>query len=142
MTARRRRLSRHLLASHACKDCGLNVITAGEYYMVSPRLWEDKLHLKWTDNLCIGCLETRIGRKLRGFAIEPGVVIGGDFISFPENPGGFKNSERYYQRLVGEQAFAISKLKHGDPLPKGWKWKKDRGRWGAANGHMFIGVAP
>ena len=38
----------------------------GEYYLVSPQLWEDKLHLKWDDNLCIGCLETRLGRKLRG----------------------------------------------------------------------------
>jgi hypothetical protein len=31
------------LARHKCKDCGVNVIKIGEYYMVSPQLWEDKL---------------------------------------------------------------------------------------------------
>jgi hypothetical protein len=123
-----------------CNDCGVNVIRAGEYYMLSPEIWEDKLHLKWDDNLCIGCLEARLGRKLRCHVWTPTLVIGGDFLNFPKNPGGYKNSDRYTRRIMGDQALAISKLKHGEPLPRGWKWKKDRGRWVATDGHIFIGV--
>ena len=51
------KMSRREIARHVCKDCPANVIEIGEYYLVSPQLWEDKLHLKWDDNLCIGCLE-------------------------------------------------------------------------------------
>ena len=126
-----------------CLDCGVNVVEIGEYYMISSAIWEKKLHLKWSDNLCIGCLESRLGRKLRGFTCEPGIIGFGDFISSPENPGGFEGSDLYNRRFFGEQAFAISKLKRGEPLPRGWKWKKDRrAGWGATNGQMFIGIAP
>jgi hypothetical protein len=90
----RRNLPATELARHACKDCGVNVIEIGEYYMVSPRLWEDKFHLTWTDNFCIGCLEARLGRKLQNLVVTPDLVIGGDFISFPKNPGGYENSAR------------------------------------------------
>jgi hypothetical protein len=138
----RRNLPATELARHACKDCGVNVIEIGEYYMVSPRLWEDKFHLTWTDNFCIGCLEARLGRKLQNLVVTPDLVIGGDFISFPKNPGGYENSARYTQRIMGDQVSAISKQKHGEPLPRGWKWKKVRGRWHATNGHQFIEEEP
>jgi hypothetical protein len=62
-----------------------------------------------------------------------------DFISWPENPSGFANSERYARRVLGDKLFAISQLKHGDPLPRGWKWKKVVGRWQATDGRTFIG---
>jgi hypothetical protein len=117
------------IARHKCKDCGVNVIKIGEYYMVSPQIWQDKLRLTWADNLCIGCLEKRLGRKLRQ----------NDFITWPENPGGYANSERYSRRVLGDQLFAISKLKPGEPLPRGWKWKKVGGRWHATDGSTFIG---
>lgn len=129
----KRKLPRRFLDRHRCKDCGLNVIKAGEYYMVNSAIWEKQLGLTWSDNLCIGCLESRLGRKLKGL---------GDFGTLPKNPGGYENSERYQRRLMGEKRFAISKLvktlRPGDPLPKGWKWKKDRGRWCATDGHMGI----
>jgi hypothetical protein len=48
-----------------CNDCRFNVIKGGEYYMRHPKLWEKKLKLGWNDNLCIGCLEQRLGRKVR-----------------------------------------------------------------------------
>jgi hypothetical protein len=122
----RRRLSYRL----PCNDCGVCVVGAGEYYMVAPDIWEKRLGLTWRDNLCIGCLEARLGRKLRQ----------GDFISIPENPGGYKNSERYARRFLGEKLFAISQSKHGDKLPKGWKWKKNRnGGWHATNGFVTMG---
>lgn len=44
-----------------CADCG--VYTVGEYYMVRDDIWERV----WGDRpglLCIGCLESRLGRTL------------------------------------------------------------------------------
>jgi len=59
-------MSRREIDRHVCKDCGVNVIKIGEYCMINPALWKDKLGLGWDDNLCIGCIEKRLGRKLRG----------------------------------------------------------------------------
>jgi YD repeat-containing protein len=94
---------RRMIAAFKCNDCGLNVIRAGEYYMVSPQIWDDRLHLEWNDSLCIGCLESRLGRKLTTL----------DFIAVPQNPGGFSLSERYHRRLVGDQQYErdIAKLR-------------------------------
>jgi hypothetical protein len=59
---------------YLCKDCGVDTTPctgkrgcrhAGrwEHYMVRPSLWKAA---KMKDGfLCIGCLETRIGRKLK-----------------------------------------------------------------------------
>jgi hypothetical protein len=63
MTAR---LSAKELARYRCLDCGVNVVTAGEFYMLNSEIWEGQLGLGWSDNLCIGCLETRLGRKWAG----------------------------------------------------------------------------
>jgi hypothetical protein len=52
------------LARFRCNDCGVNVVTAGEFYMLKDEIWEDHLGLGWNDNLCIGCLEARLGRKV------------------------------------------------------------------------------
>jgi hypothetical protein len=75
-----------------CDDCDVDVIRAGEFYMVKPGLWSRKLGLKWEDNLCVGCLESRLGRKLTNL----------DFLTFPPNPGGFATSERLLPRILGE----------------------------------------
>jgi hypothetical protein len=112
-----------------CADCGRNVIKIGEYTLVQPKVWK-RAGMEWKGNLCIACLEKRIGRKLRPWR---------DFISFPVNPGGFDNSDLYTRRIIGETAFAVSKLKHPDPLPKGWKWRKQRGHYYATDGHAWIG---
>ena len=34
--------------------------------MISPKIWRDQLGLGWDDNLCIACIEKRLGRKLKG----------------------------------------------------------------------------
>ncbi|MFZ2652031.1 MAG: hypothetical protein WA210_18185 [Burkholderiaceae bacterium] len=77
------------IAWHACKDCSVNVIACGEYCLVNPDIWERKLGLGWGDNLCIGCIERRLGREL-GMR---------DFAGWPNNPAGYSLSDRYRQRL-------------------------------------------
>jgi hypothetical protein len=47
-----------------CNDCGVDCVEIGEYYMASPEVWERQLGLGWHDNLCIGCLEKRLGRRV------------------------------------------------------------------------------
>jgi hypothetical protein len=49
---------------YRCIDCGVNVVAIGEFYMLKSALWEDQLGLGLSDNLCIGCLERRLGRKI------------------------------------------------------------------------------
>jgi hypothetical protein len=69
----RYRFSRREIARHKCLGCGVNVIKIGHYCMLNSDLWERELHLKGNDNMCIDCIEKRIGRKLRGL----------DFIDLP-----------------------------------------------------------
>jgi hypothetical protein len=57
-------LSAKELARYRCNDCSVNVVIAGECYMLNDEIWEDQLGLGWDDNLCIGCLEQRLGRKV------------------------------------------------------------------------------
>lgn len=52
------------LARYACNDCGDSVVSIGEFYMLKREIWQDQLGLGWNDNLCIGCLEKRLGRKI------------------------------------------------------------------------------
>ena len=47
-----------------CADCKQNVIKLGDFCMVVPKLWR-KLKLTWDDNLCLPCIEKRLGRNLR-----------------------------------------------------------------------------
>jgi hypothetical protein len=47
-------LTRKQLARYACNDCGVNVVTAGEFCMLRNEIWEEQLGLGWNDNLCIG----------------------------------------------------------------------------------------
>jgi hypothetical protein len=48
-----------------CNDCGVDVVEIGELYMSPPEVWNDELGLGSDDNLCIGCLEARLGREVR-----------------------------------------------------------------------------
>jgi hypothetical protein len=77
------------LARYACNDCSVNVVTIGEFYMLTDDIWTDQLGLGWDDNLCIGCLETRIGRKV-SFA---------DMRSFPSYDWMEPSSARLMDRL-------------------------------------------
>jgi hypothetical protein len=51
-------------ALYRCNDCGIDVVEAGEFYMLRREIWEGELGLLMSDNLCIGCLEKRLGRKV------------------------------------------------------------------------------
>jgi len=53
-----------VLARFVCLDCGVNVVESGDWYMARPEIW-DGLGLGWHDNLCVACLEARLGRRLR-----------------------------------------------------------------------------
>ena len=56
--------------------------------MVTPQIWEGQLGLNWDDNLCLDCLEVRLGRKL---VVE-------DILTFPSYPGMRPISDRLMAR--------------------------------------------
>lgn len=77
-----------------CADCGNDTSpTTGiaEYYMVSSSLWHDAVNGRPASILCIGCLEKRIGRKLKAYD------FGGNG-SFPVN-SIYEHSPRLRNRL-------------------------------------------
>lgn len=84
--AKSKRASRKEIAAFACVDCGINTLYSLEYYMVHDALWEEAS----LSNLCIGCLEGRLG-----FTLCPE-----DFIDAPVNTEfPFPKSERLKNRL-------------------------------------------
>jgi hypothetical protein len=48
----------------ACIDCGTDTIEAGEYYMLRDDVWHSTGVKRDDGMLCIGCVESRLGRKL------------------------------------------------------------------------------
>jgi len=50
--------------SQVCVDCGVDTIEAKEYYMVTDGCWKRAGIGKYDGMLCIGCLESRLGKKL------------------------------------------------------------------------------
>ncbi len=78
-----------MAAVDLCLDCGVSTFEVGEYYMVRDELWP----LSVDGMLCIGCLETRLGRRLRR----------ADFTDVPLNWHPrymLNNSARLKQRLA------------------------------------------
>lgn len=71
-----------------CEDCGIDAHKINEWYMITYPVWDqvaDRLEV-----LCIGCLENRLGRKLKPE----------DFADVPLNhPGVTNKSERLVNRL-------------------------------------------
>ena len=47
-----------------CLDCGTDTGKAGEHYMLEDEVWSSCAPK--TGMLCIGCLEERLGRELKG----------------------------------------------------------------------------
>jgi hypothetical protein len=82
-------LSPERLERYACNDCEVNVAAVGEFYMLDPKIWSGRLGLGWDDNLCIGCLERRLGRK----------ISARDMSSFPSYDWMAPASERLMDRL-------------------------------------------
>lgn len=48
-----------------CQDCGVDTFEIKEYYMVSDACWKRSGMKCFGGMLCIGCLETRLGEKLK-----------------------------------------------------------------------------
>lgn len=48
-----------------CHDCGVDVFETKEYYMVSDACWKRAGMKPYGGFLCIGCLEQRLGEKLK-----------------------------------------------------------------------------
>jgi hypothetical protein len=80
--------------SFLCLDCGMDTHTGNEYYMVHNEVWTAAgMKNPGTDGdgmLCIGCIESRIGRQLNA----------ADFPDYPINTGFFGQSERLMSRLL------------------------------------------
>ena len=50
-----------------CGDCGTDTVQIGEFYMVHDALWAQAQDAgRACPILCIGCIEARLGRRLRG----------------------------------------------------------------------------
>lgn len=81
--------SASLLAAFKCLDCECDTCDVNEYYMVRDHLWR-KAVPKRTGMLCIGCLETRLGRTLTK----------ADFTDVPVNKGWCPQSPRLLSRLA------------------------------------------
>jgi hypothetical protein len=92
---RRQPLPKAELDRLCCNDCGVNVLKIGEYYMLNPKIWEKELGLGWEDNLCIGCLEKRLGRKV-------GPMLP-DFCSCPSYDWMYPTSDRLMDRYGFEK---------------------------------------
>ncbi|TXS34747.1 hypothetical protein EAO72_40835 [Streptomyces sp. or43] len=73
------RLAKHI----RCQDCRADLQELAEWYMVHDQVWAQASTCERGGHLCIGCLETRIGRQLAG----------GDFTGAPVN-----RSERWGRR--------------------------------------------
>ena len=56
-------------AIRPCADCHAD--TFGEYYMVHDELWAAAGMERLGGRLCIGCLETRLGRQLTAADFTP-----------------------------------------------------------------------
>lgn len=52
--------------THICPDCGVNAWNKGEDFYVTDRIWKSTIpnHMR-DDVFCIGCFESRLGRKLQ-----------------------------------------------------------------------------
>lgn len=79
------------LALFVCVDCGVNTRRINEYYMVKNEIWR-RAHQDGSSGfkgmLCIGCLESRLGRLLKAE----------DFTLAPVNSDK-RQSARLYSRL-------------------------------------------
>lgn len=82
-------------ALFACVDCPDNTCDIDEYYMVHDHLWAEACMGPDDGMLCIGCLESRLGRRL----------VASDFTPYPVNVDpAFVRSARLVSRLQRREA--------------------------------------
>ncbi len=79
-----------------CNDCEISVRQIGEWYIVFDSVWKEAINNNHNIRfLCIGCLETRLNRKLKC----------SDFARVPLNSLWFgRKSDRLKKRLGGKIA--------------------------------------
>ena len=76
------------MINYNCADCEVDTLKIGEYYMVKDDVWESVVSGRAL--LCVGCLETRLGRRL----------LPADFSDAPINSHpNIRQSERLQSRL-------------------------------------------
>jgi hypothetical protein len=69
------------VTDYRCNDCGIDVLASGDWYMATPEVWKG-LGLGWDDNLCVACLEKRLGRAARPWDdVLPIVGVGPERLS-------------------------------------------------------------
>jgi hypothetical protein len=92
-----RLLSRGLEHS-ACLDCGTDTIEAGEYYILRDDVWLSTGVKRDGGMLCIGCVESRLGRRLNR----------SDFTSAGINtqPNAWR-SARFNERLAAQETQSL-----------------------------------
>ena len=81
-------------AAFICMDCGADTDEIDEYYSVTEQVWESATQTQGDGKgmLCVGCLETRIGRQLTP----------ADFPDAPVNDVDWGHkSERLVERIRG-----------------------------------------
>lgn len=88
---------KELIARFMCLDCGVDTSDIDEYYMVHDSVWDQSGMNEHDGMLCIGCIETRLGRTLKA----------DDFSSYPINMGFFGRSERFLQRLESVDSYSL-----------------------------------
>lgn len=114
-----------------CADCGVGTFTIGEYYMVKDDIWEEAWagrRKSWTslpgqEILCIGCLESRIGRTLMS-------------CDFTDSPVNRDDHDRKSDRLINRLTTQTGYIKGGldgliEWMAQGWlkklpKHERDR----------------
>lgn len=76
-----------------CMDCDVDTNEIREYFMVDDHLWAENVP-EYHGFLCIGCLESRVGRTLDARDFPSHLPI--------NNPNGlfFPHSDRLYARLT------------------------------------------
>lgn len=72
-----------------CLGCGLDTVTAREYYMLRDHVWAETGVGPQEGVLCIGCVEGRLGPRLNRW----------DFTSAPVNDDELSQSPRLWSRL-------------------------------------------
>ena len=75
--------------SFKCLDCNINTNKIGEYYMINFKLW-NKINPKDDGMICVGCVEKRLGRKLKR----------NDFTICPLNENYADMSKRLLDRVL------------------------------------------
>ena len=76
-----------------CIDCGLDTSSTGlqELYMIGDNVWKQANTGSFNGFLCVGCIETRLGRQLTRKDFRLGMT--------ENNPEIYPKSERLLNRL-------------------------------------------